>query len=60
MAKAHILLLFQNVGRFDFSIFIYFTMYLDICHIYVHSKYYESKKAKTTYILERKEYYYAH
>jgi len=26
-------------------------MYLDICFIYVHSKYYESKKTKTTYIL---------
>ena len=24
---------FQNVGRFDFSRFIYFAMYLDICYI---------------------------
>ena len=47
---------FQNVGRFDFFRFIYFAMYLDICYIYVHSKHYESRKAKTTYILERMEY----
>jgi len=24
---------FQNVGRFDFSRFIYFAVYLDICYI---------------------------
>jgi len=27
---------FQNVVRFDFFRFIYFTIYLDICYIYVH------------------------
>ena len=47
---------FQNVGRFDFSRFIYFAMYLDICYIQMHSKHYESRKAKTTYILKRREY----
>ena len=46
----------QNVGCFDFSRFIYFVMYLDICYIKVHRKYYESKKAKTIYILKRREY----
>ena len=46
---------FQNVGCFDFSRFIYFAMDLDICYIYMHSKHYKSKKAKTTYILERSE-----
>ena len=31
--ETHLLPLFQNVGRFDFSRFIYFAMYLDICYI---------------------------
>ena len=31
-------------------------MYLNICYIYVLSKYYESKKSKTTYILKQSEY----
>ena len=32
-------------------------MHLDITYVYVHSKIYESKKVKTTYIFERREYY---
>ena len=47
---------FQNLGRFDFFRFIYFVMYLDICYIYMYSKHYKSRKTKTTYILERREY----
>ena len=31
-------------------------MYLDICYIYMYSKHYKSRKTKTTYILERREY----
>ena len=47
---------FQNVGRFDFSKFIYFAMYLNIYYIYMLSKHYESRKTKMTYILELREY----
>ena len=54
----HILLpLFQYIGRFDFSKFIYFAMYINICYIQVHSKYCKSRKAKIIYILERRELY---
>ena len=51
-----VLLPFQNICRFDFSKFIYFVMHLDIRYIQMHSKQYESKKTKTTYILEWREY----
>ena len=33
-------------------------MHLDITYVYVHSKIYESRKVKTTYILEQREYYF--
>ena len=46
-----------NVGRFDFSRFIVFAKYLNITYVYIHSKIYESRNIKTTYILERREYY---
>ena len=48
---------FQNVGRFDFFRFIVFAMHLDITYVYVHSKIYESRKVKTTYILKWRDYY---
>ena len=47
---------FQNVGRFGFSKFIVFTIHIDITYVKIHSKIYESKKVKTIYILERREY----
>jgi len=31
-------------------------MHLDIAYVYIHSKIYESRKVKTTYILEQREY----
>ena len=48
---------FENVGRFGFSRFIMFAMHLNITYVQVHSKIYKSKKVKTTYILERREYF---
>ena len=45
----------QNVGRFGFSRFIVFAKHLGISYVYIHSKIYESKNIKTTYILERME-----
>ena len=39
-----------------FSRYIDFTMYLDIVYIYVHSKYNISRRAKTSYNLERREH----
>ena len=47
---------FQNVGRFGFSRFIVFAMHLNITYVQIHNKIYESRKVKTTYILERREY----
>ena len=48
---------FQNIGCFDFSRFIYFAMYLDICYILMYSKHYKSRKTKMTYILKWREYF---
>jgi hypothetical protein len=47
---------FQIIRRFGFSRYIAFTMYLHIVYIQVHSKNYVSRKAKTSYNLERREY----
>jgi hypothetical protein len=44
-----------NYKRFGFSRYIVFSMYLDIVYIYVHSKSYISRKAKTSYNLGRIE-----
>jgi hypothetical protein len=41
---------FQIIRRFGFSIYIAFAMYLDINYVYL------SRKAKTSYNLERREY----
>jgi hypothetical protein len=47
--------LFQIIRRFDIFRFIAFTFYLDVTFIQIRSKSYESRKAKTSYNLERKE-----
>jgi hypothetical protein len=47
---------FKIIRRFDFSIYISFSMYLDIVYIYVHCKNYVSRKTKIFYNLERIKY----
>ena len=46
----------QIIKRFGIFRFIIFAMYLDITYIQVHSKSYESRKAKTSYNLEWRDY----
>jgi hypothetical protein len=46
----------QIIRRFGFSRYIAFTMYLDIVHVYMHSKCNVSGKAKASYNLEKREY----
>ena len=48
--------LFQTIGHFGFSRYIVFDMHLDIHYVEIHSKNYVSRKAKTTYSLDRREY----
>ena len=52
----HLLGLFQNLGRFDFSKYIVFVMCLDMTYIEMHSKMNVSRKIKTAYVLKQREY----
>jgi hypothetical protein len=42
----------QTERLFTFSVYIALTMYLDLVYIFLHSKIYVSRKAKTSYNLE--------
>jgi hypothetical protein len=44
------------ISRLYFSRYIVFAMYLDTTYIEMHSKIYVSRKGKTTYNLELREY----
>lgn len=48
--------LFQITSRFGFSMQIVSPMHLDIGYVKIHSKIYVSRKARTTYNLEWREY----
>ena len=48
---------FQIIRHFDFSRYIVFAMHLDIHYVKIRSKINVSRKAKTSYNLEWREYY---